>query len=344
VKEMAILPKSMTGLDIQTFRNTADKLWLNKRHSLKNSKHQAMQQLWSTSSEKFVQIDSLLMESTSLSSSSSNLVKSQISEAESHFTNLEIQGTAAKSVIENITASNIRVWSEALESIPPFLYQFARKALQQQLPTKSNLARWKKTPDPTCDLCPGQKAQTNKHLLSNCSNPFILDQYLHRHNKILELITAWIDQNKSSSQSLFADIDTGSDPINEVFHDSCRPDLILTDDSSVLILELTVCHESNLVKSKSYKLNKYKNIAASLRDRWKNHTTKLFTLEISILGFISNLKPFLKAADLPNLPIDLKTKLIHKAIQGSFDIYSMRTNPKLKSCIVSNQITSEQFS
>jgi hypothetical protein len=109
-----------------------------------------------------------------------------------------------------------------------------------------------------------------------------------------------------------------------------RPDLVLSGDAAILILELTVCHESNLQSSRTYKTHKYENIAASRREQWKHIPVELFTLEVSILGFISDMNKFVKAAALPNIPCALKTKLIHTAINCSFDIYKNRNNPKFK--------------
>ena len=288
-----------------------------------------IRQFWADSSAKFVRVDSLLDDHTPIHISSGRMTNAQTAEAEKHFFGLEIQGVATRSILENISAINIKIWNEALESFPQFLFQFARKALQQQLPTAANLARWKKILDSSCRMCSGAKPQTNKHLLSNCSNPLMLDRYLHRHNEILKLISSWIDLNKSASQQLFADLDS-TNLISLVFHDSVRPDLILADDSEILVLELTVCHETNLQSSKTFKQNKYQNIANFRRDSWRKAPVKLFTLEISILGFISDSDKFTASACLPNLPSSLKYKLIHTVLNSSFDIYSNRNDPKFE--------------
>ena len=288
-----------------------------------------IRQFWSDSSAKFVRMDSMLHDHTPIHISSKTMTSAQTSEAEKHFLGLEIQGVATRSILENISAINIKIWNEALESFPQFLFQFARKTLQQQLPTAANLARWKKISDAACHMCSGSKPQTNKHLLSNCSNPLMLDQYLQRHNEILKVISSWIDLNKSTSQRLFIDLDSANS-ISLVFHDSVRPDLILADDSVILVLELTVCHESNLQSSRTFKQNKYENIANFRRDSWRKVPVKLFTVEVSILGFISDLDKFTASACLPNLPSSLKYKLIHTVLNCSFNIYSNRNDQKFK--------------
>ena len=277
VQEMAILSKHQCGLGVQSFKNIADKLWLHKRNSMKNSSHLAIKQIWSESSEKFIRTDSQLIEpNSSIGSASRKLVSSQIQQAEDHLFGLEIQGVAAKTVKENIPAPNILFWTTALESFPSFLFQFARKAILQQLPTAANLNRWKRTSNPFCDLCTGAKPQTNKHVLSNCSNPSMLECYTIRHNEVLKSLASWIEENKSPAQKLFVDID-GMEPINNVFQDTVRPDLVMTSlREDVLALELTVCHETNLLKSKMYKMSKYNNISNCLLARWRGTLVKLY--------------------------------------------------------------------
>src|SRR6218665_3630624 len=85
--------------------------------------------------------------------------------------------------------------------MPEPVYNFERKALQQQLPTAANLARWKKTSDASCQLRNSGKPQTNKHVLSNCSSPAALERYKSRHNGILETMGDWLAREISSCWS-----------------------------------------------------------------------------------------------------------------------------------------------
>jgi hypothetical protein len=268
----------------------------------------------------------MLGDDSPLSTSISTLLSNQVQQAENHLSTLEIQGVAVNIVLENIRKSNIQLWSDALDFLPQSLYQFTRKALQQLLPTAANLARWKRIENPSCSLC--KQPQTNKHVLSNCEHPIVLERYLHRHNEILNLLATWIAGSKSASQTLHADVASNEfKPISDVFHTVCRPDLVLVNLNSNDVLELTVCHETNLTKSKNYKQQKYKNIAANLHEQFKNTELNIFTLEVSNLGFISDITDFIKSANLPKLPIALKRSIIIKAINSSFNIYCNRNNP-----------------
>ena len=101
------------------------------------------------------------------------------------------------------------------------------------------------------------------------------------------------------------------------------PDVVLVKKSRVFVLELTVCHESNLLKSKLYKLNKYENIKQHLKPEHSHSTVELFTLEISVLGFVSDLSEFCKSLKLPKLPKYVHDSLIRSAIYSSHNIYTV---------------------
>ena len=84
---------------------------------------------------------------------------------------LESQGLPAKAVVENIDSRNILAWSGFVDGFPEALFNFARRAFQQQLPTAANLFRWKRSASPNCTLCGQETPQTNQHMLSHCSAP-----------------------------------------------------------------------------------------------------------------------------------------------------------------------------
>src|SRR6218665_1855271 len=202
------------------------------------------------------------------------------------FFSLECQGILSKTVVKSVKKVNIITWSNTLTIMPEPVYNFARKALQQQLPTAANLARWKKTSDSSCQLCNSGKPKTNKHVLSNCSSLAALERYKRQHNGILETLADWLASALSPSQSLFVDITSEKfHPVGAIFKASARPDTVIRHDSELFVLELTVCHESNLTPSKAYKLNKYKNLSHHLNNEYKHYKIPLFTLEVSTLGF-----------------------------------------------------------
>ena len=203
------------------------------------------------------------------------------------------------------------------------MFQFLRKGLQQLLPTASNLFRWKKAENPTCTLCMN-KPQSNAHVFSNCSAPKALERYTLRHNAILSIIANWISSAKSENQKLFADLSqTTCGEIRDVFQTCLRPDLVLFDDR-LLVLELSVCHETNLLKTRSYKQSKYVNISDHLTSEFSNYDVKLFTIEVSVFGFISEINDFCFDTKLPVLPNNIKIEISEAAINNSYSIYRLR--------------------
>ena len=186
-----------------------------------------------------------------------------------------------------------------------------------------NLYRWKRISDPSCPLCAKGVVQTNKHVLSNCDSPTALNRYTKRHDSILRELVNWIFTNKMSDWNLFADIEGQNlEPISKVFSNEVRPDIVLAHETRVIILELTVCHEINMQKSKDYKLTKYANIARSLKGPAR--PVKTNTLEVSTLGFTSDLCQFATDSKLPKLPKSLLTCFANIALRHSYDIYCNR--------------------
>ena len=57
IKEVAVMPKSRCGLDVPSFRDTFERLWMKKRHKLKHSMEPEIQQIWKDSSYKNITVD-----------------------------------------------------------------------------------------------------------------------------------------------------------------------------------------------------------------------------------------------------------------------------------------------
>ena len=143
---------------------------------------------------------------------------------------------------------------------------------------------------------------------------------------MLKLLADWIMRKKSDQQKLYADVPGDYNPIDEIFEPSVRPDIVLVDGSKIAFIELTVCHESNLEKSKLFKIEKYAKIREHLNLNYKTLSTKLFTVEISVLGFISDLTEFIKFAKLSKMRKDTIDSIIFQVIKDSFNIYRSRNN------------------
>ena len=324
LREVLSMSRSMCGFGIPSIEEISEKLKVKRRFRLKNSSNPEFQQIWHDTTNLNANADRIVGGNETIYGATRDLESSFKASAENHFFSLEVQGASTKAITENICRNNISIWNQVMDNLPQALFRFVRKALLQVLPTNSNLAEWKSSTSSSCGLCGGAK-QTNKHVLSNCSAS--LERFKIRHNNMLLAIANWIHGVKSQSSTLCVDIDSNIfQPIDKVFQYTIRPDLVLFDASTVAILELTICHESNLLKSRSFKMNKYTNYKQHLNPKFEKHLVNLYTVEISVLGFISDLTDFCNFANLPAFPPQIKISIINSVIRNSFNIYCRRNS------------------
>lgn len=279
VKEVLCLPLNKCGMNIPSLKDYASKLRLTKRNCLRSSDNLDIVQLWSETAAKNVNSDAVLIASDSFNSASHVVKAESISLAFGHVIALPMQGVSIKSITENLTANQISAWSKEINNLPAVLFNFVRKSLMQQLATNGNLRRWGRITDGSCPLC--KNVQTNKHVLSNCNAASALERYKVRHNAVLRILCQWINNTKQSTAELFADI-SGYEPLSTIFK-NLRPDIAVVYMNNVHILELTVCHETNLVKSKEYKRTKYAAIQSDCVDKFKALNFVLHTVESTTL-------------------------------------------------------------
>ena len=79
---------------------------------------------------------------------------------------------------------------------------------------------------------------------------------------------------------------------------SFKPDLALRDRQRVGVLELTVCHETNLIASRNFKLNKYSNLSRYRTLVIKDIPVTVATWETTTLGFTALESKFLSDWEL----------------------------------------------
>ena len=328
IAEFMALPKKKAGLGIPTLANVYSKQWLSKRYKMKTNDQEEIRHLWNVSSGKHVETDAILIESHDFKQASTKLKAKQQETITEHIDSLESQGIVARSVRESIPTKNITAWSTHTEKLPDHLFRFSRRALQQQLPTAANLTRWSCSTDPMCSLCKAGKKQSNKHVLSNCSSPIALQRYTDRHNAVLETIVGWLASVLPPDRRLLADLDGGKyGSVEEVFSKDRRPDIVILDkEPKIVVLELTVCHETNLENSKEYKLNKYRDLSKFIQPNFRGHQLETFTIEVSVLGFVSSLSSFSKAVSIPSMSNNLLKSIIYEAINHSYNIYRNRNS------------------
>ena len=319
--EVFVLNRAKCGLGQNSFKSLAKKLKLIKRNAIRNSGSNDIREIWINTQNKSVNLDCLLISSKYIRAANKELAEQQSNEALRHLKSLSVQGAVINSIIDTVATRDISLWASILQQSSTIVYNFARKAIIQVLPTAANLVRWGRIQDPNCPLC--NKLQTNKHVLSNCSAPVALERYKQRHDKVLNVIVSWIRSVASPVQTVYSDIPGDSKEVSDLFS-GYRPDIAIVNSSSISTLELTVCHETNLVSSKQYKINKYKDLSNFTNVICNHKSISCFTIEVTSLGFISCINDFIKLNKLPAMPSAVKKNIIESVLNSSLNIYFNR--------------------
>jgi len=128
----------------------------------------------------------------------------------------------------------------------------------------------------------------------------------------------------NNKSALFVDL-PGSKykQVTDIFS-SVRPDLVIVKEKSALIVELTICHETNLRSSKLYKENKYKDLNNFKTGIIADHDLVLTTCELSVLGFLQFDNSAYQNLSIPTFDDDIINSIARTVIQLSFDIYIHR--------------------
>jgi hypothetical protein len=325
ISEWLVLPGKKCGMGIASFKNRFERQRLSKRSAMKNSNNENIKDLWQESARQNLNInpDSLII-NYSVTEAKKVLIKSQQQSAENHLFGLSYQGSITKIITENIPGNYVNDWTNTINKLPGFLFNFTRKAMQQQLPTLTNLVRWGKATNSQCPHC--SLPQTNKHVLSNCANPDTLQRFTARHDKILEIIANWFQLRIANNVQLFADLNNSKFKQCLDLFTGLRPDLAFIKDDTVQVVELTVCHETNIISSKAFKINKYKSLDKHKTSLIEHHNIKVNTCEVTVLGFLSIDPEVLKFLNIDKCDSTFREALTKSALQSSFDIYMMRNS------------------
>jgi len=276
---------------------------------------------WEASNRNNILVDSLL-DANNIKQASCTLVKSQVKDSLDHFLGLTSQGLSTKVISETVLSKNIQIWKQVLDSLPEHTFNFTRKAMMSQLPTLHNLELWNCSPTNQCPKC--GLDQTNKHVLSNCSSPDVLARYTDRHNTVLELIAKWIVPHLKNNQPLYCGLSVpGTSPVCDLFNGP-RPDLAIVFPSRIAVGELTICHETNVLKSREYKLQKYANLGAARASEFRCCAVSVHTVEVSTLGFVVAEPNFFKLGGIPPFDPQITKDLSKAAILATKSIYDKR--------------------
>jgi len=114
------------------------------------------------------------------------------------------------------------------------------------------------------------------------------------------------------------------------------PDLVVQLGNSLHVLELTICHETNLQKSQDYKKSKYASLSCNLSTMASDNNYTLsstFFLQVSPLGFLSDMSHFLTSLKIAPMPPTVVQNLRKAVTDHSFQIYCNRNSDITPICL-----------
>ena len=326
IGEISRLPQNKCGLGLPSLAEVANTLRITARSCLRNSNNADIQQLWSETTKKNVASDRFLCLGQPLAMAKKEIKLEFINNALNHVKTLSLQGLSVNAAIDYLKPSRISAWAASVNLLSMTLFCFVRKGMLQQLPTFSNLYRWGKSANSMCPLC--SMPQTNKHVLNNCSSTFALERYKVRHDAILIILCEWLHDVLPAASKLYADLSTNNilcSQMSDIFV-NLRPDIAIITKNIIYVWELTICHETNLQKSKEYKQNKYATLSKDLTPSYSQHKLQIFTLEISSLGLPGDTSTFTKLITQKELPKSTLNKIINSVVSNSYTIYRNRNS------------------
>lgn len=229
-----------------------------------------------------------------------------------------------------------RVWKRIMDGLPAGQLSFILRAASDTLPTPVNLKRWKIRIDATCSLC-GSPSATTHHVLNGCHEALTQGRYTWRHDSVLLKLVSFIKPSLPPEAKIYSDL-TGfracDNPPSTIPPDlivtSARPDIVILREKEVLLLELTVPHNSLDSISNAHRRKEGKeNYCSLLSDlEAKRFSAAYQAIEIGSLGHslprsLKTLRrhlPYIPKPDLQSM-FDSAAKV---AIAASYNIFLAR--------------------
>ena len=134
-----------------------------------------------------------------------------------------------------------------------------------------------------------------------------------------------MDIERNQTGEFFADIPEYKSP-SAIFI-SRRPDIVVKLANRIETLELTVCHETNVISSKQYKTDKYALLRQDLIADYKHCELNNHSIEVTTFGFISDCSSFTCNIGIKLMPNSIKSALFRSVISDSYAIYCSRNSP-----------------
>ena len=327
-------PTNRLGINFSFAKVIYHKCKLSVRRILRQSKNTEIRKLYSITSKQNVRSDCIVnsvmtenpdMDSKQVSSKTDNVFqKAFINQSWKEFSWLKEQSVIVKHVVASCPSKVLSMWHTLLTNLPNNIICFVRKSLIFCLPNKTNLFRWKLVEDKNCSMC--KNPETQLHIFSNCIK--YLDRYTWRHDSILNTILNKLSRSTYDGIEIFSDCQGCSYPCTSDLFQGPRPDIVVKLHNKIVVIELTVCFDTNTEKSRTYKKNRYQNLREKLVVQC-NEFNVIF-LEFTTLGFISkeSYKPFITFLRTFGINEERTVaKCMEIAIRGTYYIFCRRNKP-----------------
>ena len=92
------------------------------------------------------------------------------------------------------------------------------------------------------------------------------------------------------------------------------------NSNSISTLELTVCHETNVVKSREFKQSEYIHLKSNLLPEFNRFDLNQFTIEITTLGYISDSSQFSENNLTDKMSDQIKFEILKSGFVDSYSI------------------------
>ena len=211
---------------------------------------------------------------------------------EKHDTSLKVLSVPSKILETAELEKSNQVWKRVLQGLPAGQMSFLLRVGTDTLPTPLNLRRWRFKTDPSCPLC-SHKQPTIHHILSNCPEALHQGRYTWRHDCALKVLVKSIKEHLDSDTTLYADLPgmrASDNPLSTIPEDilitAARPDIVLGRKEEIILIELTIPHNSfeSLSNARERKSRKETYLQALSDLEVKGLISNLYTIEIGSLG------------------------------------------------------------
>ena len=210
--------------------------------------------------------------------------------------------------------------------MPRNIFIFFIKYLNNTLHTRKNLCKWSISQSSTCSFC--LQSETLQHVVSSCISYLDKGRYTWRHNSLLLYLANTFSSLKQCT--VYADLPSFLSPCL-ITGESLRPDLLLlTENKSLYILELTIGFETNIQITSNRKAAKYSSLLSKLSPSYNTDTfTNLSMGAIGAMGS-SCTSFFLLLNDLgfdKTIQKRIIMKTMNVSIRSSYFIFCQRNKP-----------------